>query len=81
MRKKKKEQHIFENSEAGEQQYLQKLKADQSMLQAFFGSFSQFYCGPFYYSYGYPMFPQTDMLVRQSEDIENDNCLKRKKAK
>ena len=79
MKKKKSEQHVYDNSEAGERQYQQKLKANQSMLQMFLSSFSQ--CGwvPFYYPYGYPMFPQTDLLVKQSEDNIND-CLKNKKT-
>ena len=81
MKKKKIENHIYDNSEAGERQYQQKLKADQSMLQAFLGSFSQIYWGPFYYPYGYPMFPQTDLLVKQSEDNINKDCFKNKKTK
>ncbi|WFR59186.1 hypothetical protein QA584_08900 [Anaerocolumna sp. AGMB13025] len=68
---KEKEQHIYDNSEAGERQYQQKLKADQSMLQMFFSSFSQCLWVPFYYPYGYPIFPQTDLLVKQSEDDMN----------
>ena len=79
MKKKKIENHIYDNSEAGERQYQQKLKADQSMLQVFFGAFSQCYWGPFYYPYGYPMFPQTDLLVKQYEDNINENCLKNEK--
>ena len=73
MKKKKIEHHVYDNSEADERQYQQKLKADQIMLQAFFSSISQCYCVPFY-PYGYPMFPQTDLLVKQSEDKTND-CL------
>ena len=80
MKKKKIEHHVYDNSEAGERQYQQKLKADQSILQMFFSSFSQFYWVPFYYPYGYPMFPQTDLLVKQSEDNIND-CLKSKETK
>ena len=81
MKKKKIEQHVYDNSEAGERQYQQKLKADQSMLQMFFSSFSHCYWVPFYYPYGYPMFPQTDLLVKQSEDSMNENCLKSKETK
>lgn len=84
MEKKKIEHHIYENSEASERRYLQKLKADQSMLQAFWGAFSQCYRGPFYpysYPFGYPMFPQTDLLVNQSDDNINKDCLKSKKTK
>lgn len=81
MRKKKREQHIYDNSEADERRYLQKLKADQSMLQAFFSSIPQSCCVPFYYPYGYPVYPQTDMLVKQPEDNVNKDCLKNKKNK
>lgn len=80
MRKKKREQHMYDNSEAGERQYQQKLKADQSMLQAFFSSIPQCYCVPFY-PYSYPMFPQTDLMVKQPEDNVNKDCLKSKKTK
>lgn len=80
MKKKKIENHIYDNSETGERQYQQKLKADQSMLQTFFNAFSQCYYVPFY-PYGYPMFPQTDLLVKQSEDNINKDCLKNKKIK
>lgn len=81
MKKKKIGNHIYDNSEAGERQYQQKLKADQNMLQAFFGAFSQCYWDPFYYPYGYPMFPQTDLLLKQSEDEIDENCFKNKKVK
>lgn len=81
MKKKKIEHHIYDNSEAGEQQYQQKLKADQSMLQTFLNAFSQFNCVPFYYPYSYPMFPQADLLVNQPEDNVNKDYLKSKKNK
>ncbi len=68
MKKEKIKHRIYDNSEAGERRYLQKLKNDQSMCQAFFNSISQCYCVPFYYPYGYPMFPQTDLLVKQVHD-------------
>jgi len=80
MKKKKLEQHMYDNSEAGEREYQQKLKADQSMFQMFFSSFSRYYWVPFY-PYGYPMFPQTDLLVKQSEDNINKDCFKNKKIK
>ncbi|WP_143321118.1 hypothetical protein [Clostridium sp. HBUAS56010] len=80
MKKKKLEQHMYDNSEAGERKYQQKLKADQSMFQMFFSSFSRYYWVPFY-PYGYPVFPQTDLLVKQSENNINENCLKSKETK
>lgn len=80
MKKKKIEHHVYDNSEASERQYQQKLKADQSMLQMFFSSFFQCYWVPFY-PYGYPMFPQTDLLVKQSEDKMNEHCLKSRESK
>lgn len=81
MKKGKIKHRIYDNSEEGEQRYLQKLKADQSMLQVFFNCIPQCYCVPFYYPYGYPMFPQTDLLVKQPEDNVNKDCLKNKKNK
>ena len=81
MKKKKVQHHIYDNSEAGERQYKQKLKADYSMFQMFFSSFSQCYWVPFYYPYGYPTFPQTDLLDNQSEDSRNKDCLNSKVIK
>lgn len=75
MKKKKIENYIYNNSEDAERQYQQKLKADQSMLQAFFNAFSQYYYVPFY-PYSYPMLPQTDLLVEQPEDNVNMDCSK-----
>lgn len=79
MRKKKREQHMYDNSETGERQYQQKLKAEQSMLQMFFSSYSQC-CWVSFYPYSDPMFPQTDLFVNQSEDNANKDCLKSKDA-
>ncbi len=75
---KKIKHHIYDNSEAGERQYQQKLKADQSMFQIFLNALSQCNYVPFYYPYGYPMFPQIDLLVKQPEDNVNKDCLKNK---
>ncbi len=67
MKKIKIEHPICENSEAGERRYLQKLKADQRMLQMFYSSFTQCSCFPFYL-YSDLMFPQTDLYVSQQVD-------------
>ncbi|WP_312433510.1 hypothetical protein [Lacrimispora sp.] len=80
MKKKRTEHHMYDNSEASERRYQQKLKADQCMLQAFFSAFSQCNCVPFY-PYGYPMFPQTDLFVNQPDDNANKDCTKSKTSK
>ncbi|WFR59192.1 hypothetical protein QA584_08935 [Anaerocolumna sp. AGMB13025] len=64
MKKEKKKPHIYDNGEVDERRYLQKLKADQSMLQAFFNSIPQCYGVPFYHPYSYPVFPQTGLFIR-----------------
>lgn len=81
MKKEKIKHRISDNRETGELRYLQRLKADQGMLQAFFNSIPQCYCVPFYYPYGYPMFPQADLLVEQPKDNVSKDYLKNKKNK
>lgn len=78
MKKETIEHPLFNTSEAAERRYLQKLKADQSMFQAFFSSIPQCYCVPFYYPNGFQRFPQTNLLVKQSEATVNTDCLKSK---
>lgn len=80
MRKGKLEQHICNNSEAIEQQYQQKLKAEQSIFQMVFSSFTQCYWIPFS-PYQFPLFPQTDFFVKQPQDKVNRDALKNKKTK
>lgn len=81
MKKEKIKHRISDNRETGELRYLQRLKADQGMLQAFFNSIPQCYGVPFYYPYGYPMFPQADLLVEQPKDNVSKDYLKNKKNK
>jgi hypothetical protein len=78
MKKKRIEYHTFENSEASERRYHQKLKADQRMLQTFLIFFSRCFCVPFY-PYDYTVFLQNDLFVDQPEDNENKESLKNKK--
>ncbi len=70
MKKKNIEHRIYDNSEACEREYLHKLKVDQSILQMFFNSFSQYFCVPFY-PYIYTLFSQTDRFVNQLEVNEH----------
>jgi len=78
MKKKRIKHHTFDNSEASERLYQQKLKADQGTFQTFFNSFSQYFCVPFY-PYDYPIFPQTNSFVDQPEDNKNKEYLKKQK--
>lgn len=80
MKKEKSEQHIYDNSEAVEKQYQQQLKAQQSIFQIFFSSFTQCYWVPFS-PYQFPLFPQTDLFLKQREDKVNGDALKHKKTK
>ena len=71
MKKKKIVHRIYHNSEVSEREYQQKLKVDQSILQMFFNSFSQYFCVPFY-PYIYTLFSQTDRFVNQLEVNEHN---------
>jgi hypothetical protein len=64
----------YDNSEASEWQYQQKLKADQCMFQTILNSFSQYLWVPFYpyfYPYDYMVFPQTNLFANQPENNED----------
>ncbi len=81
MKKEKIKTRIYDNSEAAERRYLQKLKADQSMFQAFFSFIPQCFCNSFDYPHGSSAFPQTDLPVKQSQNTVNKECLKSRKNK
>lgn len=77
MKEKKREHHIYDNSEAGERRYQQKLKTDQIIYQAFLSSVSQFFCVPFC-PYDFPVTPQTISFAGQPEDNRNKETKKNK---
>ncbi|WMJ87402.1 hypothetical protein [Anaerocolumna sp. MB42-C2] len=81
MKMKRIKHHNFDNSEASERLYQQKLKADQNTFQTFLNSFSQCICVPFYpyfYLYDYLIFTRTNSFVDQPEDNKNKEYLKKK---
>lgn len=78
MRNGKSKQHIYNNSVAVEEQYQQELKAEQSIFQMVFSSFTQCYWVPFS-PYQFPLFLQTDFFVKQPQDKANRDTLKNKK--
>ena len=81
MKIKRIKHHNFDNSEASERLYQQKLKADQNTVQTFLYSLSQFGCVPFYpyfYLYDYPIISRNNSFADQPEDNKNKEYLKKK---
>lgn len=78
MKKKIINHHISDTSEVSEQQYQQKLRVGQRILQTFLNSFNQCFYVPFY-PYDYTVYPRTDSSVNQQEDNENKKCLEKQK--
>ena len=78
MKKKIKEHYTHEHSEVSEQQYQQKLKVNQKLLEALFNSFSQCFSAPFY-PYDRSAFTETDLFINQPVDNEKNKSSKLKK--
>jgi len=78
MKKKITKHHTHDHSEVSEQQYQQKLKVNQILLEALFNSFSQCFSAPFY-PYNRSAFTDTDLFINQQVDIEKNKSSKLKK--
>ncbi len=64
---KKKKHHTFDNSEASELLYQQKLRADERAFQTILNSYSGFF-GVSFYPYDCPIYPQ---INSNKEDLKN----------
>lgn len=64
MKKKITKHHTHDYREVSEQQYQQKLKVNQKLLEALFNSFSQCFSAPIY-PYDRSVFTETDSLINQ----------------
>lgn len=78
MKNKITKHHTQDHSEISEQQYQQKLKVNQRLLEAFFNSFSQCFSAPVY-PYDRSVFTETDLFKNQPVDIEKNKSSKIKK--
>ncbi|MTK06005.1 MAG: hypothetical protein F8N38_02800 [Hungatella sp.] len=78
MEKKITKHHTHEHSGVSEQQYQQKLKVNQRLLEALFNSFSQCFSAPFY-PYDRSVFTETDLFNNQPVDNEKNKSSKLKK--
>lgn len=78
MKKKITKHHTHDHSEVSEQQYQQKLKVNQRLLEAFFNSFSQCFSAPVY-PYDRSVFTETDLFKNQQADIKKNKSSKIKK--
>lgn len=78
MKKKITKYHTQDHSEVSEQQYLQKLKVNQKLLEALFNSFSQCFSAPAY-PYDRSAFTETDLYIDQPVDNEKNKSSKIKK--
>ncbi|WP_349671896.1 hypothetical protein [Lacrimispora sp.] len=78
MKKKIIKHHTHDHSEVTEQQYQQKLKVNQKLLEALFNSFSQCFSAPIY-PYDRSVFTETDSFINQPVDNEKNKSSKTKK--
>ena len=78
MKKKITKYHTQDHSELSEQQYLQKLKVNQKLLESLFNSFSQCFSAPVY-PYDRSAFTETDLFINQPVDNEKNKSSKIKK--
>ncbi len=78
MKKKITKHYTHDHSEVSEQQYQQKLKVNQKLLEALFNSFSQCLGAPIY-PYDRSVFTETDSLINQPADNEKNKSSKLKK--
>ncbi|MBE5979577.1 MAG: hypothetical protein E7249_10610 [Paenibacillaceae bacterium] len=78
MKKKRTKHHTHDHSEVSEQQYQQKLKVNQKLLEALFNTFSQCFVAPFY-PYDRSEFTETDSFINQSVDNKKNKSSKLKK--
>ena len=78
MKRKITKHHTHDHSEVSEQEYQQKLKVNQKLLEALFNSFSQCFSAPFY-PYDRSVFAETDLSITQPVDIEKNKSSKLKK--